>query len=278
MLCKQEMFYIKIGVGVYYGVVILTLITTIQGRCAMKVVICDDEQYWRTTIKKSILNWAAFRRIKVCYVRFLLPDELPNYLIDHKDVDVVFLDIKLGEKVIDGMNLARSLRKAGNTIPIIFVTVESHQAANGYLVEAIGFLLKPIDENRLSLFLDRIIKQKRKNKTIKIISDRHMMHIYQKDIVYMDIINHTITYHTLEGDFNNRGTLAEVLRILDKEYFVQIHRSYVIALDKIDNIKATYPYYVNLKTNNELISLPVSRKYIKTLFELYSDNILEKMI
>jgi DNA-binding LytR/AlgR family response regulator len=40
----------------------------------------------------------------------------------------------------------------GNAIPIIFVTVDAHRAADGYLVEAMGFLPKPIDENRLALF------------------------------------------------------------------------------------------------------------------------------
>lgn len=53
--------------------------------------------------------------------------------------------------MVDGMTLAKHLRQMGNTIPIIFVTVDSLRAADGYLVEAMGFLWKPIDEGRLSL-------------------------------------------------------------------------------------------------------------------------------
>jgi len=176
------------------------------------------------------------------------------------------------------MTLAKHLRKMGNTIPIIFVTVDSLRAADGYLVEAMGFLSKPIDEGRLSLFLDRIIKCRKNQRIIKIVAENRLNNVYQKDIMYAEIIDHTVIYHTVKGSLTLRGTLGEVLALLGDEYFVQIHRSYVIALDKIDNIKTTYPYSVSLLENNGLVDLPVSRKYINKLLEVFSDDVLEKMI
>lgn len=244
----------------------------------MKIVICEDEQYWSEALKTSIAKWAALRKIKTHCSSFDSPYELANHLKAHVDDDVLFLDISLGEKVIDGMTLAKRIRKMGSTIPIIFVTIDSHRAADGYLVEAMGFLSKPIDEDRLVLFLDRIIRRQRNQKILKIMTDGHMTNIYQKDIVCAEINDHTIIYHTTQGSFSLRGTLREILAILDKEYFVQIHRSYVIALDKIDGIKTTYPYVVTLIKRDEIVNLPVSRKYINNLLEVYSDNILEKMI
>ncbi|WP_312448147.1 LytR/AlgR family response regulator transcription factor [Lacrimispora sp.] len=244
----------------------------------MKVVICEDEQYWTETLKTSIAKWAAARKVPFHCDSFVLPQELINHLTKNLDTDVLFLDISLGEQVVDGMTLAKHLREMGNTIPIIFVTVDSLRAADGYLVEAMGFLSKPIEEVRLSLFLDRIIKRQKNQRIIKIAAENRLNNVYQKDIVYVEIIDHTVIYHTVKYKLTLRGTLGEVLVLLGDEYFVQIHRSYVIALDKIDNIKTTYPYSVSIHENNGLVDLPVSRKYINNLMEAFSDDVLEKMI
>ncbi len=244
----------------------------------MKVVICEDEQYWSETLKTAVSKWAAIRKIDINCSSFTAPQELAKYLKENKDVDILFLDISLGEKVIDGMTIAKHLRKAGSTMPIIFVTSDSLRAADGYLVEAMGYFTKPIEEKKLTLFLDRIVKRQRGFKIIKIMSGGRITNINQRDIVYVEILDHTVEYHTMQGSLTQRGTLSEVLSTLDENCFVQIHRSYVIALERIDAIKSTYPYSVTLISKNELIKLPVSRKYIDNLLEAYSDDLLEKMI
>jgi DNA-binding LytR/AlgR family response regulator len=244
----------------------------------MKIVICEDERYWSEVLKLSISNWAISRKVGFNCETFFSPHGLISYFADGAAADVLFLDISFGEKMIDGMTLAKRLRKTGNTIPIIFVTVDSHRAADGYLVEAMGFLSKPIDEGRLALFLDLIVKRQRSQRMIKITSEGKINKVRQNEIVYVEINNHTVICHMGQRRLKLRGTLGDVLALLDAEHFVQIHRSYVIALDKIDNIKATYPYSVILYKDNELIDLPVSRKYIGRLIELYSDDVLERMI
>ena len=242
----------------------------------MKIVICEDEQYWTEALKMSISKWAVKRKINLQCINLSSPQELLNYFENHIDADVLFLDISFGEEVIDGMILAKRIRKMGNSVPIIFVTVNSFRAADGYLVEAMGFLAKPIDDKRLFLFLDQIIKKDRNQKVISIMSEGRMMNIYQSDIVYAEVMDHTITYYTTQGKISFRGTLGKVLETLDEECFVQIHRAYVIALDKIESIKTTNPYAVDLVKNNEIINLPVSRKYINNFLKVYSDDIWER--
>lgn len=244
----------------------------------MKIAICEDEHYWIDALKKSLLKWAASRRIECTYSSFTSSQALINYFKDNPNVDVLFLDILLGEQVIDGMGLAKRIRKMGNTVPIIFVTSDSLRASDGYLVEAVGYLHKPIDENRLTLFLDRIVKRQKRQKVIKIINEGRVTHIAQKDIIYAEVRDHTIIYHTINNSISHRGTLNEILEVLEKDDFVQIHRSFVVALDKIDNIKTTYPYAVEMVKNEKTVTLAVSRKYIKNLLDRYSDNLLEKMI
>jgi two-component system response regulator LytT len=109
-------------------------------------------------------------------------------------------------------------------------------------------------------------------------ADGRMTNISQGDIVYVEIMDYTVTHHTAQVSLNLRGTLGEVLAALDGEYFVQIHRSYVIALNKIDAIKTSYPYSVDMLKGSGPVNLPVSRKYIDNLLEAYSTDLLEKMI
>ena len=244
----------------------------------MKIAICEDERYWSEVLKTSVSKWAAARKVELDCGCFASPQELINHLKANSDVDLLFLDIALGEKVIDGMILAKRIRKMGSAIPIIFVTSDALRAADGYLVEAMGYLFKPIDEDRLALFLDRIIRRQKRQKVVKIMDEGRVTNFYQKDVVYAEVKDHTIIYHTTQGSISHRGIFSEILANLDDECFAQIHRSFVIALDKVDSIKTTYPYSVDMIKNNETVNLPVSRKYINNLLEMYSDDLLEKMI
>lgn len=176
------------------------------------------------------------------------------------------------------MNAAKYIRKMGNKVPIIFVTVDSIRAVDGYLVEAMGFLSKPIDIKRLTLFLDRIIENQKSERSINIQTGNKVVNLRQRDIVFVEVINHTLIYHTIDSEVECRGALSEMLSLWDGGYFIRIHRSYVISKDKIYNIKTTYPYSVNLLKGTEVKNLSVSRKYIDKLLEVYSDDVLGRII
>lgn len=244
----------------------------------MKIVICENENYWSDVLNQAVSKWATSKRIELECSRFISSQELISHLSQSCDVDALFLDIPLGEEVIDGMWLAKRIRKMGLTIPIIFVTSDTLRAADGYLVEAMGYLQKPINEDRLAIFLNRIYKGTKRQKLIKIMDDGRVTRILQKDIVYAEVRDHTIIYYTIQRSFSHRGTFSEILENLKDDGFIQIHRSFVVALDKIDNIKATYPYSVDVIKNHEIVKLPVSRNYIENLLVAYSEDLLEKMI
>lgn len=244
----------------------------------IKIIICEDQKYWSETLKSSVTKWANSRKTNCNCHCISSPEEFTDNLKQFIDIDVLFLDITFDKKDIDGMALAKLIRKMGISVPIIFVTADTLRAADGYLVEAMGYLTKPLDEGRLMLFMDRIIKQKHSQKIIRVISEDRIKNIYQKDIVYVEVQDHTVKYFTLQGKLSSRGTLSETLALLDSECFIRIHRSFIVALNKIDNIKTTYPYAVTLIQNIEMPELPVSRKYIKNLLNVYSNDLLERML
>ena len=244
----------------------------------MEIVICEDEQYWVDELKAAVYRWAEKRNISVQCPCFSAPQDLVQHLTTDTNTDVMLLDISLGEKVIDGITLAKHIRKMGNKLPIIFVTADSLRATDGYLVDATGFIGKPIDEKRLELFLDRAIKQKEKDKIIRIPTSNGVTAIPQSDITYVEVLDHTIIYHTAITDICHRGTFTDALSNLGDEAFIQIHRAFIIAKDKIFHIKARYPYSVVLLHGTKTIDLPVSRKYIGKLLEMFSEDVWEKML
>jgi len=244
----------------------------------VKIAICEDEEFWIESLLTSVSQWAKIRNIEFTYCKFSSPQILIEFLLNETEIDVVFLDISFGKETIDGIKAANYIRKMGNKIPIIFVTVDSIRAADGYLVEAMGFLSKPIDMRRLTLFLDRIIKNKKSERSIRIQTGNAIVNLRQRDIIFVEVINHTLIYHMIDSNVECRGSLSEMLNLWDSGYFVQIHRSYVISKSKIYNIKTTYPYSVNILKGIEILNLSVSRKYIDKLLEAYSDDILGRII
>jgi len=244
----------------------------------LKIAICEDEEFWIKSLLTSVAQWAKMRNVEFAYCKFYSPQTLIEFLLNETETDVVFLDISFGKETIDGINAANRIRKMGNKIPIIFVTVDQIRAADGYLVEAMGFLSKPIDIKRLTLFLDRIIKNKKSERSLKIQIGNEIVNLRQRDIIYVEVINHTLVYHMVNSKVECRGSLSEMLNLWDSDYFVRIHRSYVIPKNKICNIKTTYPYSVNIIKGLEILNLSVSRKYIDKLLEAYSDDVLGRLV
>ena len=229
---------------------------------------------------ESVGRWASAKKAEIDCLCFMAPNDLLEHLKSDPELDVLLLDISFGEKIIDGMQVARYIRKMGNQVPIIFVTSVAFRAPEGYLVEAAGYLSKPIDERRLALFLNRILKQNMPDKIIQIATESGVTNVRLLDVIYAEVNDHTIIFHTTHFDVSKRGTLGDIVDLLGRESFIQIHRSYVIAIEKIHKVKTTYPYSVQMMESESTMipPLPVSRKFIDKLLEIYADDIWERMI
>lgn len=244
----------------------------------MKIAICEDEEFWIESLQTSVHQWAKPQDIEIQYQKCSSPHTLIEYLLNETGIDVVFLDISFGKEIIDGINAAKYIRKMGSKVPIIFVTVDSIRAVDGYLVEAMGFLSKPIDVKRLTLFMDRIIENQKSERSVNIQIGNEIVNLCQRDIIFVEVINHTLIYHMIDSEVECRGSLSEMLSFWNSGNFIRIHRAYVISKDKIYSIKTTYPYSVNLLSGTEIKKISVSRKYIDNLLEVYSDDVLERII
>ncbi|WP_438966039.1 LytR/AlgR family response regulator transcription factor [Flavobacterium sp.] len=190
-------------------------------------------------------------------------------VINTKKVDLIFLDINMPE--INGLSFAKSINK---DIKVIFTTAYREYAADGFDLQAVDYLLKPISFKRFSQAItkftgEKIIENKEtsyeiqlsKNDFIFVRSDRKMIKIDFQDIFYIESLSDYIKIHTTEKTIVTRETISNIEAKLPNKDFIRVHRSYLIALTKIESFTNEY-----IEINK--ISIPISRSYKKGVLEI----------
>jgi two-component system LytT family response regulator len=164
------------------------------------------------------------------------------------EVDLVFLDIDMPN--LDGMRLSELIR--GKDTHVIFCTAYSEYAVESYEKEAIDYLLKPIEYERFLKAVKKAQKSKsegfkseqlgsdgKKEKTSRLFlkSGSRLHQVYVGDLLYMEKKEHYMIFHTPEGQILSRMNMNDLLNTLPGENFIRVHRSFVVAIDKIDTIE-----------------------------------------
>jgi two-component system LytT family response regulator len=159
--------------------------------------------------------------------------------LQKEPIDLVFLDIKMPD--ITGLEFVTSLQKKPL---IIFTTAYSEHAVTSFELDAVDYLLKPFS-------LSRFIKGC--NKAYELYNFRNAPeaadHIYIKtgyeqikvnfdEILYLEATGNYVTFAMEKGMKHlSRSTFAEAINLLPQEKFARVHRSYLVALDKIDKVE-----------------------------------------
>lgn len=206
----------------------------------MRCVIVDDES-GALEILTQYINRTPQLELSASFRDSL---EALSYLARH-DVDLVFLDIDMPN--LDGMQLAELLRN--KDMKVIFCTAYSEYAVESYEKEAVDYLLKPIAYDRFLKAVDKalILMKKISPKDHSRIppAPEHLFiksgsRIYQlnvNELLYLEKQGHYIVFHTPQEQLLSRMNMTDLLQALPADNFIRIHRSYVIALNKIDTIE-----------------------------------------
>ena len=151
--------------------------------------------------------------------------------------DLIFMDINM--PAMDGMSVAREIRKIDQKVLIIFVTSLAQYAIEGYKVNAFDFILKPVTYNSFSLKLGRVIDYFKKNKenSILIKNKTSVYKIKTSDIKYIEVINHSLIYHTLQGNISTTGSLRKAKEELTGLPFELCNQCYLVNLKYVNLIE-----------------------------------------
>lgn len=205
----------------------------------IKCLIIDDEPLAINVIKNHLEHIENFELINT----FSNPIEGLNFL-KNNSIDVIFLDINM--PVLDGINFIKSIENP----PLLVITSAYDQfAIETYELDVLDYLVKPIEFPRLMKAINKI--NKRLESTNKIpqenskenlfifvkIDKKKMKKIFLNEILVIESLKDYLKINTLTGRYIIHSTLADFTSLLPERDFIRIHRSYTVAIDKIDAVE-----------------------------------------
>lgn len=203
-------------------------------------------------------------------------------LIDDLEIDVIFLDIELGEE--NGMSLAERLKQKGNTPEIVFATAYDEYALQAFNVNALDYLLKPFEEERINQTIIKLVKMRERksnkeqekkltkspiHKNKLAFSTNEKIKIIDIDnIIYISAQNGKTLLVTDEEELTVTFTLSQLEQKLINSPIMKVHRSYLVNKEKICEIEPWFnSTYLLCMNNGEKV--PLSRNFTKEIKQLF---------
>lgn len=195
------------------------------------IAICDDLSEDREKIRLSLKAGLAACDVPAEFMEY----DSGNALLSawengNLDVNLIFLDIYMAG--LNGVEAARRLRNMGCRTDIIFLTTTPDFAIEGYEVEAAGYILKPLEQEKLLQLLERLFQ--RENSTILTLRQGNSVFtIVPSEIVYIESNRNLLTIHTVRETISYYGRLDEMADKLPKKKFLRCHQSFLVNMDRI---------------------------------------------
>ena len=185
--------------------------------------------------------------------------------------DIVFMDIDM--PMMSGMDAARSLRQVDPHVLLIFVTALARFALNGYEVDAYDFIVKPVQDNFFAAKMSRAVKKQAAEQRVRLLikSGDKTVRIFADEIIYVDIYNHVLTFHTEQGDFTTRGTMKDAMENLDESQFSLCNKSILVNLRHVQMVDGDE--VVMTKGNRLPISRPRKAAFMQSIADFYGNKI-----
>ena len=151
--------------------------------------------------------------------------------------DIVFMDIELPGS--NGMEAARKLRRIDPAVTLIFITNLSTFAVNGYEVDALDYMLKPVTYPMFQLKMQKAVRHIEKNGSgaISIALKGQLVRIPLTDLLYIEVQGHYLLYHTETSVYEARGSLRELEEKLISHHFLRCNNCYLVNLRHIRSVE-----------------------------------------
>lgn len=224
----------------------------------MKIAICDDEQVQLELLKKYVEEWGTFRSISLQFMLFESAEAFLFQWEEDKSYDLLILDIEMGR--MNGMELAMKLREQRERLPILFVTGFEQYMPFGYEVDALHYLLKPIQKDKLFSVLDRAAVSRPPEEREVFQTEEGVISLPISDIWYFEARGHSCILRTENASYTLRMGISAVReKFGHRSCFASCHRSYLVNLKHISAIEKTEAVL------DDRTRLPVSRGALKEL-------------
>lgn len=201
----------------------------------MRVAVIDDEQKERETLSGYLNRFESEYHKKIRIDVFESGDRFletfgPEY-------DVIIFDVDM--RGMNGLDCARKIREMDENVIILFVTNMAKYAVNGYEVDAIDYIIKPVGYYDFSLKFQKAVRRlsRKTEKSIMLEIGAKIHRVKVSDITYVEVLAHYVIYHLKNETFKLRGSMKEQELKLSAYNFSRIHKSYLVNLAYVENIQ-----------------------------------------
>ena len=180
--------------------------------------------------------------------------------------DIIFLDIQM--KHLDGMKTAERIRTMDENVVFIFITSTVRFAVQGYQVNALGYILKPVSSLACSQIVRKAVKQVKKNQSqdyMNIIVDGGQVRLDISQIRYIESQRHHILVHSEKGEFVTAGPMKNVESAFASKGFSKCHNAFLV------NLRHVFGILQNTAVLSDHTELPISRARKKPFMEDLTD-------
>jgi two-component system LytT family response regulator len=227
----------------------------------MKAIAVDDESI-ALEIVSSHASKVPFLELKGCFTDAFKALEY----LQTENIDLVFLDIKMPD--ISGIEFFNSLSKKPL---LIFTTAYSEHAVTSFEMDAVDYLLKPFSLSRFIKACNKAnelfsLRQSAESSDYLFLKTGYeQVKVMYDEIQYLEATGNYVTFVLKEKKVLSRSTFAEVVNLLPAGKFIRVHRSYIIAIGKIDKIEK---HQVTIGK----VEIPVSDAYAGELARMVKRN------
>lgn len=228
----------------------------------MRIAVCDDTREYREYIYQLINKYSEDYTIDV--ELFDCGESLLEFVKTTGPYDILFLDIEMDG--ISGIDVANYIRKSNEKSIIFFITAFMNYVSDAFRVLAFQFILKPIDEKAFEMDFKRAIKKYRELHCKYIIDNKEEKIVLEySDIEYIESKNRHVCVHTKDKkQYTHFGKLNDEYKILKDYDFVKTHQSFLVNMNRIENIMKTDV----MLDNGELV--PISRQLKSEFMEHFN--------
>ena len=235
----------------------------------LHIAIVEDEEIYARLLEEFVHRYErdSFCQFKISHFR-----DGAEIAEDYRGgFDIILMDIQM--KFMDGMTAAEMIRRRDPEVLIIFITNRSDYAVRGYQVDALDYVVKPVEYFSFSQKLDRAVTRinRVRDDHIMIRADGGLYKLSASQILFAESEKHNVHFHTTTGEFVSRMNMSDAEELLRGFGFYRCGKGYIINLDKIDSFSDGI---CRIGSHN----VPVSRSKKKEFMNVLADHMSSRLV
>jgi DNA-binding LytR/AlgR family response regulator len=228
----------------------------------MRICLVDDDATQLDYLKVIIDKWAYEHNVFTELSFYYCAEEMLFENNQSYPFDMIILDVQMGK--MNGIELAKTIREYDKKVIIAFVSGMADYVFDGYEVQAVRYILKPINDKKVYELLDFANTQlSKENKYLIISVSGEKKKLNYDDIIYIESMGHYTTFHLAESEYDYKYNIGDLCEDLTETEFIRTHRSYVVNMKHVEKITKNECHLIHN------IIVPLSRNSYKSVNEKF---------